>query len=121
MCSKLTTMEHMEVEESPCAITTSHSSSRLCPKQHKRVRGKHTHSYVTIPIEYTPPSVPGQTETIQELQSVIARLEMEEQRINSLPATLEEKKAVLEKLRERATVLEESLQLARAALLSYLC
>ena len=112
-----TTSEHMDVEEEPCALTIPHSPF----KQHRRVRGKYAKGYVTVPMSTCQPIEPGETAIIRELQSVIARLETEERNLRAQPATLEEKRVVLERLRERARVLEESLHLARAALLSYLC
>lgn len=114
-----TAAEQMEVEEEPCVLTPSppHCSS----KQHRRLRGKHAKDYITVPMQTWQPAEPCETAIIKELQSVIAMLETEESSLRANSATLEGKKVVLERLRERAKVLEESLQLARAALLSYIC
>lgn len=106
----------MEVEEETCVPVTTHVH-----KQHRRVRGKHTKDYITVPMQTWQPAEPVETAIIKELQSVIARLELEETNLKANSGTLEGKRVVLERLRERAKVLEESLQLARAALLSYIC
>lgn len=109
----------MDVEEEPCTLSPSQPHPAF--KQHRRVRGKHARDYITVPVQPLQSEEPGQTALIRELQSVIARLEVEENCLRAHPASLEEKKVVLERLRERAKVLEESLQLAKAALLSYIC
>lgn len=109
----------MEVEEESCVLSPAQTHPAF--KQHRRVRGKHARDYISIPVQTLHDEEPGQTALIRELQSVIARLEVEENCLRTHPASLEEKKVVLERLRERAKVLEESLQLAKAALLSYIC
>jgi len=105
--------------EEPCVLSPSQPHPTF--KQHRRVRGKHARDYITVPLQTSQSEEPGQTTLIRELQSVIARLETEESSLRAQPASVEEKKVALERLRERARVLEESLQLAKAALLSYIC
>ena len=104
---------------------TQPSSSLFRPsphKVHKRYKSRIGHKdsdvvSITIPLLPSPPPL-TQTEAISEIQRVVEVMGQEEtedfSKLGGL--TLHEKKAMLEKLKSKVRVLEESLELARMAL-----